>query len=377
MTIFRKICHGVCAYGVAAIVGTSAGARDLIYSNGLPPIHPSNSAAAEPYAKAVKEATGGEVNISISAGGALAGLKETMTAIETGAVDMGLLSDVYTPASLPDSVAVSDMFTLGKDARVMTAAVNENLMLDCANCQENYEENMIQPLLMYSTTPYHLMCKDLDPSKLENLQGARIRATGAIGRLMASFGATTVNITTSESYEAIQRGTIDCVAGPFSWMRTLQLWDQVTHVSNLPLGTSHGVLAIGVNEGVWTDLEPAHRRAMLDAVPAAGASLMRAYIQDDLDTVATAKEKGIIFVEAGEDLVTAYKAYAANQAVTVAEKAKGRGAKNPAGDIATFAKTVKKWTQIVNGIGTGEWGDAEWAAYRDKIAEEIYANVSE
>ncbi|GGM16176.1 hypothetical protein GCM10011534_42650 [Pseudooceanicola nanhaiensis] len=138
-------------------------------------------AVATPLAEDIAKASGGELTINIVPGGALGSVRVTLKALSNSAIDMGMIADFYTPAELPNSVVLSDFGTLGKDSRVMTAAINENLLLACQNCLAEYTERDIVPLMMYSTTPYALMCKDGDVSSFQAVQGKKVRGTGGMG----------------------------------------------------------------------------------------------------------------------------------------------------------------------------------------------------
>ncbi|SFC28961.1 C4-dicarboxylate TRAP transporter substrate-binding protein [Tropicimonas isoalkanivorans] len=356
----------------AALTAAPALADTLIYGSALPSIHQANTVVVEPYAEAVAQATDGEVDIQLTAGGALAGNRETLGAVSDGALDMGLITDFYTPTELPNSTMISDLGVLGKDARVITAAVNENLLIACKTCKADYEELGIVPMMMYSTTPYHVMCKGVDANALANLKGVKIRATGAMGQLMAGIGANPVNLQTTEAYEAMQRGSISCIAGSIPWLKTYQLGDMVTSVNMMALGTFHGTLPLNINADRWAELSDEQRAAMIEAIPARVRAIAKSYEDDDISVREDFEAKGVSFVEADQAFIDAVEAHAASDVERVGEAAGDRGAVDPEASIAVFQGLVEKWTGIVNDIGEGAWDEAQWDAYEQKIREEIY-----
>ena len=351
----------------------SAQARELVYSSSVGAKHPVHTAGLEPFFEKVTKDSDGTLTFKLFPGGTLASGKTTLNAIRNGTVDMGLLADIYTPNELPVSALMSDLAVFGKDARVMTGAVNQTLLLDCPECKEDYLEEKVFPVASYSLTPYYLLCGDVEIVSAADWEGKKLRGTGAMGVLAAGMKATPVNITSAETYEALQRGQVDCVMGPQPWLKTYSLWDLAKTVSNSKLGTYHGTNFINFRTDTWKKLSNKEKQAIAANVASAVVGIARAYEEDDHSIRQEAEAKGIRWIDVDQSFEDAVEELRGKDAERVIELAKSRGVKNPEPIVEKFEENIAKWTKIVNDIGTGDWGDAEWTKYGEALKAEVFS----
>ena len=364
------------ALAAVALTVNPAASRELVYSTMLSPKHPTNRLGVEAFFERVTKATDGSLTVKLFSGGTLASGKTTLNAIRSGTADMGLIIDVYTPSNLPVSALLSDMAVWGEDPRVMAAAANEMMMVDCEECKEDFLEEKVLPLAIYSTSPYYLLCRDVEIVSADDWKGKKLRGTGAMGVLAANMGATPVNITSAEAYEAMQRGQVDCIMLPTPLLKSYSLWDVVTNVSNFPLGTYHGNNFLNINTKVWKKLSKEEKRAIGDNIAHAVTDMARAYFEDDVNVRATAESKGIKWIEVDDSFSAAVQVQRENDVQRVTELAKKRGVENPEPIVEMFQEKIAKWKKIVDDIGTGEWTDAEWAKYQEALHAEVFDKVS-
>lgn len=345
-----------------------ATAKSLVYNTYIPAGHTINTAGVLPYFEKVKEQTDGSITFDFFAGGALASGKTTLNGIRTGALDSGALVDLYTPGDLPISTMLSDLFLFGEDARVMAAAMNETMLLDCEECLQDYVGDKVLPLGFISTSPYLLQCKS-PVTAAEDLAGKRVRATAAMGVLAANLGGTAVNVTSSEVYEAMQRGNVDCFMGSGAWLENYALWEVTTHVTELPLGTYHGSLPININTDTWESLAENERQALLDHAAFAVRGVMEGYLQDEAEVKAESQKRGVTWVDPEDSLRDAIAEARTKEAARVAEVAAGRGVENASEIIEVFLDNVEKWTGIMAEIGD------DYDAYEAALKREIFDKV--
>ncbi len=74
---------------------------ELRFAHFQPPTNYASTRYLAPWAKKVEEATGGKVKVTVYAGGTLAKETETLTAVQFGVADIGLLVDAYAKGSFP------------------------------------------------------------------------------------------------------------------------------------------------------------------------------------------------------------------------------------------------------------------------------------
>ncbi|SFC28549.1 hypothetical protein SAMN04488094_103318 [Tropicimonas isoalkanivorans] len=79
--------------------------------------------------------------------------------MSSGAVDAATRTFNYTPSELPVLTLIGDLIVFGTDPRAGAAAMTKSILIDCAACQEEAEQDNIEILFAVSTAPYNLMCK--------------------------------------------------------------------------------------------------------------------------------------------------------------------------------------------------------------------------
>lgn len=360
----------------AVFANAPAQARELIYASAIPAKHPTHVVGTDPYFEAVTKATGGSLTFKSYPGGTLAGGKATLNAIKNGTADMGLLADIYTPNDLPVSTLISDLAVLGRDARVMTGATNQTLLLDCAACKQDYVRHKVLPLSTYALTPYHFLCTAPGVSDLADLKGKKIRGTGSMGQLVAALGGTPVNITSAEIYEALQRGQADCTLGPVPWLRSYSLWDLTKVVTASSVGTYHGTNFLNIRTDTWKKLTAKEKKAMTDALPHATRLIAETYENDDRSIRADAEAKGVKWVNSTKALDDASAKFREEDLKRVISVAQSRGVKDPQPMVDQFVRNIATWTKIVNDIGEGDWTTKEqWDKYEQALKAEVFDKV--
>lgn len=373
--IVRALAVSAAGLVLLGSVATSADARELIYVSNIPAKHPTHAIGLDPYFEVVTKATGGSLTFKSYPGGTVAGGKTAVNAVQNGTADMALIADIYTPNDLPVSTLVSDLAVLGRDARVMTGAVNQMLLLDCAACKHDYVRHKVLPLASYSLTPYHFLCSKSGISKPEDVKGRKIRGTGSMGQLIAALGGTPVNITSGEIYEAMQRGQIDCSLGPIPWLRSYSLWDMAKFVTDSGAGTYHGTNFINIRTDTWKKLSAKERKAMTDGLPHATRLIAEAYEKDDATVLGEGKSKGVQLVDGSAALEEAITAFRDKDIKRVIETARGRGVDKPDEIVELFKRDVDRWTKLVADIGKGPWDEAQWNKYEALLKSDIFDKV--
>ncbi|MEC9434573.1 MAG: TRAP transporter substrate-binding protein DctP [Pseudomonadota bacterium] len=368
----RHLARTASALALAAATTTAgagaASATDLIYGTHIPSSHIIADAAVVPFFDAVKEATGGEVTITPQWAGAVAKEGAIPGAIEGGLIDIGFMADVYAAADFPNSVLITSIVMGGTDNRVMTGVASEIRMIDCEGCDEELAAFDAFLLSSSSLPPQYLMCKE--PFKtLDDLKGRKVRSTGALARVVAKWGMTPVSLPTSDAYESLERGQVDCTTGIETFMQDYAWWDSVKYVLDLPLGTYHGVLNL-MSKPKFDSLPESAREAILGLQARMTADTAFAYYTETKSVRGKAEtDHGVTYVPAGDDFVEAKAAFARDEVPEAVANGTKRGAKDAEGKAARLAELTEKWTAIV--AETGE----DKAAFEAALDREVYSKL--
>lgn len=361
------------AAGIAAALATlafapQASAKELIYGTHVPSSHITADKAVVPFADAVKAQTDGDVTIQIQWGGAVAKEGAIPGAIRDGLIDMGFMADVYAAADLPNSNVFTSIVMGGVDNRVMTGVASEARLIDCESCADELAEFDAFLLSASALPPQYLMCRE-PIATLADLKGRKVRATGALARLMAKWGATPVALPTSDAYESLERGQVDCTTGIETFMKDYSWWDSAKYVVDLPLGTYHGVLTL-MSKNKFDDLSDVAKKAILDLQPKLTADTAFAYYNETKTVRAEAEtEHGVTYVAAGQDFLDAKADFAVGEVPEAIANGDKRGADDSAGKAKRLAELTEKWTAIV--AETGE----DKAAFEAALVREVYSKL--
>lgn len=356
------------AVAALALVPSMAAAKNLTYGTYLSARHATNVASVVPWMRAVEQATGGSLTFELAADGTLVSGRDSLQGIRDGLIDMSTIVDFYTPNDLKTSTILTELAMFGSDAAVMTGAINEMQMLNCPSCVKEGEDNNLKIMAVYASSPYHLICNKPFET-LASLKGTRIRATGAWAMFATSIGATPVNITSGEQYEALQRGQVDCTLINVPALTNYSLFEVAKYVVDLPIGTFHGAHVYNLNSSVWEGLTDTEKKAFIDNIPQAMANLTEGAIAEDAHARKVATEAGVVFAKPDPALVDALESFKHDELKRVGELAKNRGLENPEALFTKFQELITKWDGMMAQSGN------DWSKYAAALKTEIYDKI--
>lgn len=355
---------------VLAAFGTAAQATDLVYGSYLSPEHGNNKYGVVRFIEEAERVSEGSLKFQYIPGGALVGAKTTLSSIGDGIVDSGIVVSLYHASDLPYNSIITNMTAFGGDAAVLAGATNETTLLNCPKCMEEWEKWNIKHLGAYSTSGYKFLCRQ-EVKSLDDFKDWRIRAAGATGRWVNYLGATSVNIPVTDTYEALQRGQIECTVGSLSWLKTFSLEDVAKYVYDMPSGAYFGGTLANVNLDKWNALSDLEKKALISAAPKAvsGATVM-GYVGDDKVYVESSIEAaGITVIQPSDEELKLLAEYRKTEADLVIEMSKEAGLEGAEEVVHAFLRNLEKWEGIIAEIGY----DVE--KYEEALNREIYSKL--
>jgi TRAP-type C4-dicarboxylate transport system substrate-binding protein len=363
MTDKRTILLAAAALGLAA-GSQGAFAKDLIYATFVPPSHGIVVYALEPLARELKAETKGSVNFVIRAGAQLFKGPTSITSTGQGLADATTYAPHYKPSLLPHSYMIIDLQLLVPAGHIGAAAAMDTVF-HCPECQGAYKKAGTILLGAYGTGPQNLWCRS-EAATVAQFKGKRVRTSGATGRLVKALGGTPVNMAISEMPGAMERGQIDCVIGPKSWVTGYGMIDNVKFVLDHSLGAYPFAHIAVMNLNTWKERTPAERRIMLRHFARAQArSTIDGNIGFDDRSVAAMKERNVSFKPAGEDYRAVVREQIETEKKLAIEGARSRGVKNAQKIAAMFEANLKKWEKIL------ENKPLTWQAYDQALWENL------
>lgn len=341
---FRLIAYGLTSVFVG--LGT-ASAETFNASIWFPDSHPLTRFGYIDWAKDLSAATGGKLAPKVFAGTALLDPASHLSGIRDGIAQVGYHAGTFTPSELPVDAVLAQLAFSYSDYFVSAFAITDMNMTD-DEALAQWKANGVVYGGGYSTVPYALMCTTQVKS-LGDLQGKRVRMPGsAHSNWATSVGAVPVNVASSEMYNGLEKGQLDCASNGANEMKTRSLWEVAKYTTLSRLGVFYSGFEYGFNKDFWSGLSAEDRRAVLDSIAVAMVRTGIGYEKVVEEIVAEAPSHGVTIVEPAEDFsasVAAYRAAAREQAVAL-----GRDQfklPNPEALIARFEDRIAKWEKLL------------------------------
>ena len=204
----NRILKSLVTAGALAAVGSGASAEELQMAHFLPEAFPPNRAELA-FAQHLEEATNGELTVSIAFGGQLGGEREMLDFVANNVVSMAAFPVNHYASQFPGYGAFDMPMTYETPEQV--AALYKKALTTLPLTMATYEAAGVTPFMFRGLDPYLLLCTK-PVTKVADFEGLRIRTFGsAVPAVFEGLGAVPVNLLSSETYEAFQRGTVDCV----------------------------------------------------------------------------------------------------------------------------------------------------------------------
>ena len=237
--------------GVSAALAETAWDMSVVWPEGN--FHTQNALA---FAEAVKEATNGEVVITVHSGGAL-GIKgpEGMAAVRDGLVPIAdiLLNQQVGEAPILGIETLPYLAPTMPDLALLHKFYRPEL--------EEVAESMNQKLLYMVPWPGQAVFAPNPINSLDDIKGLTIRVVDANGSsFFEALGATPVQMPWGEVVPSLAAGTIKGVTTSSSSGVDGAFWEFTKHMSTFNWQASSN--AVMVNLDAWNALEPETRAAI-------------------------------------------------------------------------------------------------------------------
>ena len=208
--------------------------------------------------------SGAAVTINPFWSGERLGPQDIKTGLQDGRVQLGNLSYAYTPAEFPLTQMVEVPF-LGENLGAQVTAMNA-LYAENEEFRAEWEDQGIKVLSFVPIAP-SLTGAQEQVDSIDWFEGRNVRAAGFYVKALEAVGANPAAIPVGETYEAMQRGTVDAYGGMIlDVIPSTGLHEVGPHIHDAQLGhyaiTTWG-MAMDTYESLSDDM-----RALVDEVSA-------------------------------------------------------------------------------------------------------------
>ncbi|WP_339948256.1 C4-dicarboxylate TRAP transporter substrate-binding protein [uncultured Albimonas sp.] len=253
------------ALACALLSGTAAAATaemTLRYVEGSPN-RGAKSRALTDFGNELAKLSNGELEIEFHWGGALLKWGAIFDGVAAQTADMGTLIAAYNPKELQGQ-GIGDL-PIGEsgDAWVGSRALHELLTTNADMIDALARQNIVFVGAIH-TTANQVMCKGADIKGVADLKGKKYRGAGIYSHALSDYGATIVNLTYGESYQALDTGLVDCSQVLLYSIDPYKFWEIIDQVLIIDWGQTAGIVA-GINKDVHDRLSDSQREALRKA----------------------------------------------------------------------------------------------------------------
>ncbi|MGO1500987.1 MAG: C4-dicarboxylate TRAP transporter substrate-binding protein [Marinobacter sp.] len=223
----------------------------------------SRAEAVEHFAEEINKLSDGELRVNMHWGGALLDYKTMAPGVSRGTADMGTMLAAYDPQKLK-SLTIGDVPLGASDPWVGTRAMYE-LMTTNEALQELLANQGLVYITGYSSTGVQFECGGGTSIRtVEDIKGKRIRAIANYAKVLDDLGASLVNVTAGDFYQALDTGLVDCSASYLYTMRALKTFEVIDNVTLVNWGQINGFATL-MNRYTWEDLSREEQAIMRKA----------------------------------------------------------------------------------------------------------------
>ncbi|MBJ6136074.1 C4-dicarboxylate TRAP transporter substrate-binding protein [Marinobacter litoralis] len=271
-----------------AVASQASAQLVLRYAEGSPN-RGTRAEALEYFADEVKRLSNGEMVVEIHWAGALLKFSAIMDGVVSGTVDMGTVLSAYNPRKL-SSLSIGDIPMATSDPWVGMRAMYELETTEDQLKASLAKEGMVY-VSNYTSTGVQFECTEGNEIRtVDDIKGKRMRASAVYGNVLNDLGASMVNMTYGDVYQALDTGLVDCLGSYFYTMRAYKTYEVISTVTRADWGQLMG-FAITMNQYTWEDMTPEQQ----EVIRQAGSSMVDRFAQlqiEDIEVVANSLESG-------------------------------------------------------------------------------------
>ncbi|WP_422002074.1 TRAP transporter substrate-binding protein DctP [Reyranella sp.] len=247
------------------------------------------TAGIEAMADFYKKESNGSFIIKIAYGASLGPERQAPEAIKSGGYEGAQLCAGYYPNKFPLTTVLELPFLvprqLSENAKVYEAVMNAPPI--AKEMADRWNIKYFGPTFL----PAYEFMGNKRIAGVGDMKGVKMRISGLNAKALQSFGAVPTMVTAPESYQALERGTIDSFGFPYSYtFGAYKLYEVAKYVTE-GMAMSGFVCWQGVSLTAWNKLPDNLKAKLPQARALAAEALLKAYKKEDDKWIPTFKEK--------------------------------------------------------------------------------------
>lgn len=246
------------------------------------------------YLDEIEKQSNGRIKFERYYSESLVKVADTLEAVGTGIADIALLIPGYTPAKNP-LATIESLPALWENQWPGTMAYR-TLFEKYPQLGEEFEKNNVKVVGHANMPSYYIISNKEAVNSFDDLKGLKMIASGNMGVLADAMGATPVGVVITESYEAMEKGTVDGAFLGLTSSSTYGMHELAKSVWKLPIGSSG--LVYGMNLNTYNELSD-DLKEIIDNAALKNISDFHKIYQEEGETASLKKyeEAGVEIIE--------------------------------------------------------------------------------
>ena len=262
-----------------------AGAIDLRYSI----FHTKTDAfsiAEDKWMETVTKRTEGRVKFKPAYAGTLFTLTEVFDAVQSGAVEMGLVAASVLSGKVPDISPFEPLGAYPEGPRFAEMMKEAWPILEAI-----FAQHRVVYLWSQGAPSVINVCRNRHTKVPEDYKGLKLRAAGRWQSIqMRAMGATPIVLDPGSQYQALQTGTIDCALAVNNLALSFKLHEPARFITEYGMPVNLSITI--VNPKVFESLSPEDRKIIQEVSREVTAGSMLPSMEAQITAAAKMKEQG-------------------------------------------------------------------------------------
>lgn len=254
------------------------------------------------FIKHIEEATNGRVKFQYYGGGTLVSGNEAASELGSGVADFGIPRVGYSPHGYDLNKAyMTFMFNCDPYDAEMELDIAHQIFEKYPQFDQEFLENGMVPYAGNASGTSRALFTTKPINSLDDLKGASIRATGNWAQIVKGLGAEPVNMPISDTYLALEKGTVDGVIGLATFtLQSDKLAEVVKYSYDLKVNFAP-IYEWAFCKASWDKLPDDIKQVFLDSREFLEMTSVEINVADTIPAEEYAKELGVQFLELSDE----------------------------------------------------------------------------
>jgi TRAP-type C4-dicarboxylate transport system substrate-binding protein len=260
----------------------------------------------DPFVKLINERTNGQIQITSYPVGSIIGPMQMSEGVAEGVLDCALHTTGYDAGRMPEAYVPTNLpfsFETVEQGREFWKREGESFKI----VEEAYSRKGIKLINIIQSTGSMVYYTMFPVKGYDDFKGKKIRSSGQWASVVSNIGASQVNLSLGEVYQALEKGVIDGLLMMYSGLSDFK-WNEVVKQVVMPPIQQNGSACVIVNKDSFNSLPANLQKIFIDTALEVEMNYLHDYTLNYHEKVTKeANEKGVKFVTMSDSDIAKFK----------------------------------------------------------------------